>query len=51
MDRYLKCTQTIDCDDESIKETAHQTVKGLKTDKEKAVALYYFVRDRIKHNA
>ncbi len=48
---FLKCTEIIDCDTDSIKAKALEVTKGLKTDKEKAVALYYFVRDKIKHNA
>jgi hypothetical protein len=50
-ERFLKCTEIIDCDSNSIKEKALEVTKGLKTDKEKAVALFYFVRDKIKHNA
>jgi transglutaminase-like putative cysteine protease len=51
MERYLRYTEYIDYDNESIKEKAEEITKGLQTDKEKAVALYYFVRDRIRHNA
>ncbi len=51
MDQFLKRTDTLDCDNESIKAKAQELVKGLETDKEKAVALFYFVRDEIKHNA
>ena len=51
MENFLKCTEIIDCDTDSIKAKALEVTKGLKTDKEKAVALYYFVRDKIKHNA
>lgn len=51
MDKYLKCTDFIDCDNKVIKDKAYKVIKGLQTDKEKAVALYYFVRDEIKHNA
>jgi transglutaminase-like putative cysteine protease len=47
---YLKSTNFIDCDTESIKEKARLVTEGLKSDREKAVALYYFVRDQIKHN-
>jgi len=50
LERYLKCTEIIDCDNETIKNQAQLVVKDLATDKEKAVALYYFVRDQIKHN-
>jgi transglutaminase-like putative cysteine protease len=51
IENYLKCTEIIDCDTESVREKAIETTKGLKTDKEKAIALFYFVRDKIKHNA
>jgi len=51
MERYLKCTEIIDCDMASVKDKAQELAEGLLTDSEKAVALYYFVRDEIKHNA
>lgn len=51
MENYLKCTEIIDCDTSAIQDKAHELTEGLQTDKEKAVALYYFVRDKIKHNA
>ncbi len=51
MGKYLKCTEVIDCDNKAVKTQAQSLTKSLKTDKEKAVALYYFVRDEIKHNA
>ncbi|UCG84262.1 MAG: transglutaminase domain-containing protein [Dehalococcoidia bacterium] len=50
MENYLKCTEFIDCDTESIRDKARELTTGLQTDREKAVALYYFVRDEIKHN-
>ena len=50
IDRYLKSTETIDFDAKSIGEKAEAITKGLQTDKEKAIALYYFVRDEIRHN-
>ena len=51
MNRFLKCTEIIDCDSDSIKEKALEVTKGLKADKDKAIALFYFVRDKIRHNA
>jgi len=51
MEQYLRCTVTIDCDQESIREAAQRVTKDLTTEKEKAIALYYFVRDSIRHNA
>ena len=49
-DKYLKCTEVIDYDSPVIKRKARALTKGLKTDKEKAIALFYFVRDNIKYN-
>ena len=51
MKDYLKCTEIIDCDTEVIRQKAGEITEGLQTDREKAVALYYFVRDQIRHNA
>ena len=51
MEKYLKCTEIIDCDTSAVQDKAHELTEGLQSDKEKAVALYYFVRDKIKHNA
>jgi len=50
MERYLKSTEIIDCDAKPVKQKAQALTEGLETDREKAVALYYFVRDGIKHN-
>jgi len=51
MDKYLRCTEFIDFDEISVKEKAEALTRGLQTEREKAVALYYFVRDGIRHNA
>lgn len=50
MERYLKCTEIIDCDTKSVRDKAQEITEGLETNREKAIALYYFVRDEIKHN-
>ena len=50
MERYLGCSETIDCDRESIKAKARELTEGLLTEREKAIALFYFVRDSIKFN-
>ena len=50
MERYLGCSETIDCDEESIKAKARELTEGLPTAIEKAAALFYFVRDSIKFN-
>ncbi|MGB2856280.1 MAG: hypothetical protein WBC61_06510, partial [Dehalococcoidia bacterium] len=50
MDTYLRCTEIIDCDTEAILAKAQALTEGLQTDREKAIALFYFVRDEIGHN-
>ena len=50
MESYLKCTEFIDCDRSPVRQTAQTLTRGLETDIDKAVALYYFVRDEIKQN-
>jgi len=50
LERYLKPTATIDWDTEAVKKKARELTRGKKTAREKAVALYYFVRDGIRHN-
>jgi transglutaminase-like putative cysteine protease len=47
----LRCTDFIDSDTEAVADKAKALTEGIQTDREKAVALYYFVRDRIRHNA
>jgi transglutaminase-like putative cysteine protease len=46
----MKYTEIIDCDSRSIRERALTLTEGLETDRQKVVALFYFVRDEIKHN-
>jgi transglutaminase-like putative cysteine protease len=50
MDRYLRCTDIMDCDTEPVVEKARELTVGLQSDREKAVALFYFVRDEIRHD-
>jgi len=50
MDRYLRSTAVIDWEAKPVKNKAAELTKGLNTPREKAIALYYFVRDEIKHN-
>ncbi len=50
IERYLRATETIDCNTESVRKKAEEITAGKETDREKAVALFYFVRDGIKHN-
>jgi transglutaminase-like putative cysteine protease len=47
---YLRCTEFMDCDSASVSLKAQALTQGLETDRDRAVALYYFVRDEIKHN-
>ena len=49
-DRYLSCMEIIDCDSASIREKARELTEGLVTDREKAIALFYFTRDEVRHN-
>ncbi len=50
MEKYLRPTMTIDSGDEEIKKTAGETTRNFQTDQEKAVSLFYFVRDSIKYS-
>lgn len=50
MQRYLNCTYTIDCEEESIKEKAQILTTHKETTVDRARALFYFVRDEIKYN-
>jgi transglutaminase-like putative cysteine protease len=50
MERYLRCTEIIDCATVSVLDKARELTGGLQTDRERAVALFYFVRDEIKHD-
>ncbi len=50
MPKYLNCTYTIDCEEESIKEKAQILTMDQETTVDKATALFYFVRDGIKYN-
>jgi len=51
MDAYVKPTAVIDSETPAVRETAQRVTAGLRTDRETAVALYYCVRDTIRHNA
>jgi transglutaminase-like putative cysteine protease len=50
LDIYLKPTFFIDFDTKIVAELAESTCKGLESDLEKAVKLFYEVRDRILYN-
>jgi len=50
MEVYLRPTFAIDSDHERIVETAEKLTGGCSSDEEKAVKLFYFVRDSIPYN-
>jgi len=50
MEKYLRPTYNIDSDHESIISTAKRLTEGCSDNREKAVKLFYFVRDSIKYN-
>ena len=50
LDIFLRPTFTIESGHDRIVEAAKETTRDCQTDKEKAVRLFYFVRDRIYYN-
>ena len=50
MEEYLQPTEFLDFDKNSVKQKALEITEGLKSEKEKAIALFYWVRDEIKYN-
>lgn len=50
MEEYLKSTEFLDFDKKQVDQQAKEITNGLQTDKEKAIALFYWVRDQIKYN-
>jgi transglutaminase-like putative cysteine protease len=50
MEKYLKPTARIDSDHPSIKEKAHNIIRGKREAADKAKSLFYWVRDEIKYN-
>jgi len=50
MEEYLKPTETIDSDNEEIMSCAQGIITGCGAQREKAVKLFYFVRDSIPYN-
>jgi len=50
LEQYLQPSKFFNFDNKYVKEKALEITKGLKNDKERAVALFYFVRDKIKYN-
>ncbi len=50
MEEYLQPTEFFDCDKASVNQKALEITKNCETEKEKAIALFYWVRDEIKYN-
>jgi len=48
-EQYLKPSELYDFNNEIVKEKALEITRDLKTDEEKAIALFYWVRDEIKY--
>ncbi|MHA1489592.1 MAG: transglutaminase-like domain-containing protein [Promethearchaeota archaeon] len=48
--KYLQPTKFLNFNNPNVKRKALEITKGLKTDKEKVRALFYWVRDEIKYN-
>ena len=51
MELYLRATPTIDADHGEIIETARRVTNKCSSDEQRAVKLFYFVRDKIRYNA
>ena len=49
MDEFLRATGLCDSNSEDIKQKAHELVKDVKTPKEAAAKIFYFVRDEIPY--
>jgi len=50
MNIYLQPTEFFDFNKKSVSRKAFEITNGLTSDKEKAIALFYWVRDEIKYN-
>ena len=50
MSLYLRATDIIDSDNIAIRQKAKEVSEPYETDIEKAIAIFYFVRDQIKYN-
>jgi transglutaminase-like putative cysteine protease len=50
IDIYLQPTEFLDFHRKRVRDKAFEIIAGLKTEREKAVALFYWVRDKIKYN-
>jgi transglutaminase-like putative cysteine protease len=50
MELYLRATSTIDADHGDIIKTATRVTRGCSSDRQKAMKLFYFVRDSIRYD-
>jgi len=50
MNAYLKPTKFIDSDAEIVQQFAKEITEGASTDKDKAIRLYYAVRDKVRYD-
>ena len=50
MQEYLQPTEFLNFDQSSVREFAEKNTVGAKTETEKAIALYYAVRDGFQYN-
>ncbi len=50
LDIYLQPTKFFDFNKKFVRDKAFKITEGLETEKEKAIALFYWVRDEIKYN-
>jgi len=50
LSQFLKATEIIDCDHPQVRSFAHARIDGARSDSEKAVRLYYAVRDGIRYD-
>ncbi|KKK45964.1 MAG: Transglutaminase-like superfamily protein, partial [Candidatus Lokiarchaeum sp. GC14_75] len=50
MEEYLQPSEFFDIDNSIVIEKAMEITEGLKTEKEKAIALFYWVRNEIRYN-
>ncbi|MFX0043209.1 MAG: transglutaminase family protein [Candidatus Hodarchaeota archaeon] len=47
--KYLQPTEFLDFNKKKVRDKAFEIIEGLKTDKERAIALFYWVRDEIRY--
>ena len=50
LEQYLQPNEFFNFNNSNVRKKALEITNGLKTDKEKAIALFYWVRDNIKYN-